>query len=273
MDDDVRAGSQDLVGLKLEHYDHCDNIEVHAKCRVVHADKGFPQSWILNEMLDITDSQEKYVCISKSTQRFGNSNTSLTVQLKVKITEKIQISMAYPKLGEDLEVLLKGDIPGDVTLVVADKEICKAHKAILMARSPVFVNMFTCDMLEKKTNMVEIKDIESETFQGLLLFVYTGKMQVTDVIKSAALLTAADKYAIDELKSLCEDNLIRNLGIDTAADILILTELVRSERLKTKAMNFILANKNQVIETDSYKDMIKSHVHFVEEMFRKATLK
>ena len=63
------------------------------------------------------------------------------------------------ELATDLGKLLleDGDATMDVTLKSEGEEI-KVHKAILMARSPVFNRMFNTDMRESENNEITIVD-------------------------------------------------------------------------------------------------------------------
>ena len=62
----------------------------------------------------------------------------------------------------------------DVTLIADDKEI-RAHKIILSGRSAVFAQMFEHNMQENSSNVVKIEDIEANTLQDLIAYIYTGE--------------------------------------------------------------------------------------------------
>ncbi|GFY58073.1 hypothetical protein TNIN_384561 [Trichonephila inaurata madagascariensis] len=71
-----------------------------------------------------------------------------------------------------------------------------AHKNILSARSPVFKAMFTHDMKEKNSECVDIEDLDDETVQRLLLYIYTTTLQDLRWDSACNLYAAADKYEI-----------------------------------------------------------------------------
>ena len=81
-----------------------------------------------------------------------------------------------------------------------ENEKIAAHRAILAARSPVFDAMFQHDMLEKKTNETEMKDVTSAAFKALLQFIYTGYRKVGMLAEK--ILVAANKYDIQDLKQI-----------------------------------------------------------------------
>ena len=89
----------------------------------------------------------------------------------------------------------------DIELIVADRTF-PAHKAIVAARSPVFGAMFRSDMIESRTNRVNIDDTDPFTFEVFLKFVYTGKLDCSSF--SPQLLQIADKYQVESLKLFCQ---------------------------------------------------------------------
>src|SRR5699024_5792060 len=95
------------------------------------------------------------------------------------------------KFSENLGRLLSTGRLSDVVLLVGGKEY-PAHKAILGAQSEVFAAMFEHDTLERNQGRVEIPDIDSDFFEELLHFIYTGKANLHEYVASP-LLSAADK--------------------------------------------------------------------------------
>ncbi|XP_038193309.1 speckle-type POZ protein-like isoform X4 [Arvicola amphibius] len=154
-----------------------------------------------------------------------------------------------------------------------------------LARSPVFSAMFEHEMEECKKNRVEINDLDPEVFKEMMRFVYTGKAPNLDKMADN-LLAAADKYALERLKVMCEEALCSSLSVENVADTLVLADLHSAEQLKAQAIDFINRcsvlrqlgckdgknwNNNQatdIMETPGWKSMIQSHPHLVAEAFR-----
>ncbi|CAG0901627.1 unnamed protein product [Darwinula stevensoni] len=170
------------------------------------------------------------------------------------------------RLADDLGMLFESQRFSDVTLAAAEKEFV-AHKAILAARSPVFAAMFEHEMEERKAGRVEIADVEPEVLQEMLRFVYTGKSPNLDKLADE-LLAAADKYALERLKIMCEEALSQSLSIENAADVLILADLHSADQLKSQAIEFINTHATDVMETKGWKSMIGRHPHLIAEAFR-----
>ncbi|XP_051966828.1 speckle-type POZ protein-like B isoform X3 [Xyrauchen texanus] len=141
------------------------------------------------------------------------------------------------QLSDDLGNLWEGSRFTDCSLFAGGQEF-KAHKSILAARSPVFNAMFEHKMEESKKNRVDISDVEPDVFREMMVFIYTGKAPHLEQMADN-LLAAADKYALDRLKVLCEEALCNSLSVENVADILILADLHSAEQLKTQAIDFI----------------------------------
>ncbi len=141
------------------------------------------------------------------------------------------------RLGEDLSVLFESPNFSDVTLTCGNREF-KMHKAILSARSAVFNAMFESQMVEGISNRVKIDDVEPEVMNEVLRFIYTGK--IADIEKMVdLLLAAADKYALERLKALCEEELSMNLDVENVAETLVLADLHSASQLKNHSIEFI----------------------------------
>ncbi|WAR05495.1 RDX-like protein [Mya arenaria] len=170
------------------------------------------------------------------------------------------------RLSDDMGSLHERALFSDVTLCVGGREFL-AHKAILAARSMVFNAMFAHEMEEKKQNRVDIEDVEHEVMREMLRFIYTGKAPNLDRMADD-LLAAADKYALDRLKVMCEEALCSNLTVDNVCEILVLADLHSADQLKTHAIDYINSHATDVMETQGWKTLIMSHPHLIADAFR-----
>ncbi|XP_076043127.1 BTB/POZ and MATH domain-containing protein rdx isoform X2 [Oratosquilla oratoria] len=178
----------------------------------------------------------------------------------------VQFKVPDCRLSDDLGVLFESQRFSDVTLSVAGREF-QAHKAILAARSPVFAAMFAHEMEERKHNRVEIQDVDHEVLREMLRFIYTGRAANLEKMADD-LLAAADKYALERLKVMCEESLCTNLSTENAAEVLILADLHSADQLRAQAIEFINTHATDVMETQGWKSMILSHPHLIAEAFR-----
>lgn len=145
---------------------------------------------------------------------------------------------------DDFEKLFENGEHSDLVIIVEDKKLL-AHKCILSTKSSVFAAMFQLNMIEKTEKIVEINDIRFEVMRELLRFFYIGK--VGDIKNLALdLYKAADKYNLDGLKDICEDNMCQNLSITNVFDYLHFTYYYKANKLKTSAIDFIALHSEEL---------------------------
>jgi speckle-type POZ protein len=99
--------------------------------------------------------------------------------------------------------------------------------------------MFSHPTKEVLSGKVEVKDVDPDVFQEILRFIYTGKTQSTAMDKMAlGLLAAADKYLLEDLKTRCENHLIRQMSGNYCLELLSLTTHHPAEHLKKYAIEY-----------------------------------
>ncbi|CAK6448899.1 unnamed protein product [Pipistrellus nathusii] len=170
------------------------------------------------------------------------------------------------QLASELGGLWENSWFTDCCFCVAGQEF-QAHKAILAARSPVFRAMFGHVMQESITNRVEIIDMEPGVFKDMMCFIYTGKAPNLDKMADG-LLAAADKYALERLKVMCEEALSSQLSVENAAEMLTLADFHSADQLKTQAVDFINSHAEDVMETEGWQAMVASNPSLVTELYR-----
>lgn len=179
----------------------------------------------------------------------------------------VQFKVPDCRLSDDLGSLFDSSEFADVTLACNGREF-PCHKAILTSRSQVLAAMFQHDMRERKHNRVEVNDMDPEVMSEMLRFIYTDKVSNLENM-AADLLAAADKYALDRLKVMCEEALCNNLSIDNVSEVLILADRHSAEQLKAQAIEFINnRHATDVMETPGWKQMVSTNPHLVAEAFR-----
>ena len=144
----------------------------------------------------------------------------------------------------------------DVKLVTACGKVLKAHKCIVAADSPAFAAMFKHDMIENKSNTVNIPDVDHEVLKEMLRFIYMG--EVEDIKKMASeLFIVADKYDIQGLKSKCEKYIADNIAIENVMQIFELAVKYNAKQLKTRAMQFMKSNVADMMKMDTFKEKMQ----------------
>ncbi|GFT35102.1 TD and POZ domain-containing protein 3 [Trichonephila clavipes] len=167
-------------------------------------------------------------------------------------------------LQENLESLYKENFLCDTKLVTKTKSFL-AHKCILSARSPVFKAMFNNDMRERNSECVNIEDLDEDTVQRMLLYMYTATLPDLQWDSACDLYTASDKYEILSLKNECSSFLKDSLSPANACNLLILADIYQDEDLKSSAEEFIL-NQKEIFNTCEWKLFMKTNLQLAADL-------
>ncbi|XP_034567388.1 speckle-type POZ protein [Notolabrus celidotus] len=114
--------------------------------------------------------------------------------------------------------------------------------------------------VEERKNRKEINDVQPDVFKEMMCFIYTGKAPNLDKMADD-LLTAADEYAPQRLKVMCEDARCTRRREENAAEILILADL------HACPADFIKNHAADMMETSAQKSTVISHPLLVAEAY------
>lgn len=181
-------------------------------------------------------------------------NNQLTILCEIFTENTININQkSYSRLEEfdKFEKLLSNDDFSDAIIAFNGKNLY-AHKCILASRSPVFNAMFKHDMKEKNQSLVKIEDIEFEVFQELIRFIYTGKVNNVEKIV-CQLLTAAEKYSVEGLKTLCEDVMCSDINKANALEYLCAANMNNATNAEAKIISWISTCLEDFVEKAEFK--------------------
>ncbi|XLR25647.1 hypothetical protein S83_053547, partial [Arachis hypogaea] len=175
-------------------------------------------------------------------------------------------SIAIPpsNIGEQFGQLLQSGRGTDVSFEV-NGEIFAAHKLVIAARSPVFRAQLFGPMKDQNTDCIKVEDMEAPVFKALLHFMYwdtlpdlhelTGlNTKWATTLMAQHLLAAADRYALERLRMMCEASLCEDVAINTVATTLALAEQHHCFQLKAVCLKFIATTENlrAVMQTDGF---------------------
>lgn len=135
--------------------------------------------------------------------------------------------------------MLREGILTDITINAADGSI-KAHRAIMATRSPVFRSMFSHDLKEKELSTVDISDMSLDACQAFLNYIYGDLRNEEFLTHRLALLRAADKYDICDLKEACHESLTEDIDIKNVIERLQTAHLYGLPKLKDSCMRFLV---------------------------------
>lgn len=174
---------------------------------------------------------------------------------------QIGIQVPEPKLHNDMRGMLESGLHADVTFVLEGGQKMKAHKCIIASRCEVFSNMFLHSMKEQQEAVITVQDVTSQTFKYLLEYIYTDQLnpqslEVPDQV--IELLIAANKYDLERLKRLCEKHLVSLIDIDSALELLQLSDRHQGTELKRKCINFCTQHLEAIKVRDEFRKLSKS---------------
>ncbi|KAL5229710.1 hypothetical protein ABZP36_028486 [Zizania latifolia] len=170
-------------------------------------------------------------------------------------------------IGAHLGGLLDSQRGADVSFVVGGEKF-PAHRAVLAARSPVFLAELLGNMSESTSSPITLRDIEPATFRALLRFIYTdelagdggGELEAGSPTDSLVhLLVAADRYALDRLKLMCAQKLVDSMTAEAVADILACAETHSCPELKKICIDFFAVENNfrKAVFTDGFAVLVQ----------------
>ncbi|KAG8087886.1 hypothetical protein GUJ93_ZPchr0010g9132 [Zizania palustris] len=190
--------------------------------------------------------------------------------------DKPVVAVPPSDIEAHLGSLLDSHRGADVTFVVGGEEF-PAHRALLAARSPVFLAELLGNMSESTSPRITLRDIEPATFRALLRFIYTDEMAGDDGVEYEAdsathaltrLVVAADRYALDRLKLMCAQKLVDSMTAETVADILACAETNSCPELKKICIDFFAVDNNfkKAVFTDGFAVLVQKFPLIADEL-------
>lgn len=167
-------------------------------------------------------------------------------------------------LVDNLVKLLESGEGADVTFKI-EEEVFHAHKIVLAMRSPVFKVELYGPMRDKMEPMITVEDMQPAVFKALLHFIYTdslpGSMENPDKDENEEmiklLLVAADRYAMERMKLMCENILSKRLDVGSVATTLALADQHHCSKLKDACIQFInsSASMDDLVASQGYEHL------------------
>ncbi|XP_003568945.1 BTB/POZ and MATH domain-containing protein 1-like [Brachypodium distachyon] len=169
-------------------------------------------------------------------------------------------------LGEDLGEFRETQEGTDVNFKVKGKNF-HAHKAVVAARSPVFRAELFGPMSDVARRDIRIEDMQPAVFKALLHFIYTDSLpsmenldgdEGKEMVKH--LLVAADRYAMERMKLMCESILCKSLDIENVTSTLALADQYHCSNLKDACLDFVTSpdRMDDVISSQGYAQLKRS---------------
>ncbi|CAM0903846.1 unnamed protein product [Alopecurus aequalis] len=191
----------------------------------------------------------------------------------------VEVQIPPSDLSDSFGKLLETAEEADVTFNVKRK-IFRAHKIVLAARSPVFKAELYGPMRDKLRQSITVKDMQPAVFKALLHFIYTDSLPSMDDLDGDEnkemvkhLLVAADRYAMERMKTECEGILSKSLDVETVATTLALADQHHCSRLKDACVEYIMSSNrmDDVMTSQGYVHLKRSCPAVLLDVMERAT--
>jgi speckle-type POZ protein len=172
-------------------------------------------------------------------------------------------------LGKDLGYLLENGLEADLTVRIGWFKSFKVHGCVLAARSPVFRALLCGTMVESRQTTIRVNDVDARVFEVLLYYMYNDclpefmeETTVEAMNMTQHLLVAADRYAMESLKLICQDKLSKAIEAKTLGITLNLAEQFNCQQLKNYCLGHIARDTERIratIKTNNFRRHRQNH--------------
>ncbi|KAL5011650.1 hypothetical protein ScPMuIL_010201 [Solemya velum] len=161
--------------------------------------------------------------------------------------------------------MLEHEIACDVTFLLGKtKQEVRAHKFMLISRSPVFSAMF-CGPMAETQEQITIPDIAPEVFKILLRYMYSDQLSLLDPHIVMETLYAAKKYSVAGLVKACRTFCAQKINVDNACVLLDHAYKLDEQELSQACRTYILKNGERCLQSATFCKMSRHCVEKVVE--------
>ncbi|GFW83360.1 TD and POZ domain-containing protein 1 [Trichonephila clavipes] len=226
----------------------------------------FAKNKLLRKYLYLKDGQLSLCCVCAFTTGIAHEGVERNISGNfnrrdedTKILGRIVTEEKITGCLKDGVKSLYNDLALSDTMLCTETKSYPAHIAILCARSPVFKAMFTSDMKERYKKHVDILDLNDDTVQRMLLYMYTDTLENLQWESALLLYKAADKYNIMSLRNQCASFIERHLTPINVCEALALVDMHQDEDFKRVLLSYLVDNQEEVLDLKKWELFMKSH--------------
>ncbi|KAF8771047.1 Speckle-type POZ protein like [Argiope bruennichi] len=191
----------------------------------------------------------------------SNVSTEVTEQHVQGMTNDYALQQPTESQDDDIHYEYLDKKHCDVILTT-ENEAFPVHKCILCLQSPVFRKMFETDMKEAANKRVDINDLDRNTLNRFLLYLYTNNLHNLHWEIATKLFYAADKYQVTALRAKCSSFLKSNLTMFNVCEVLQLADLHQDEDLSLVCTDFVLQqDASEIFSSEKWKTFTLADEH------------
>ena len=257
-------------GPKSLLYDFSADIRTSGEgCKTFRKKMGEQPSFRLHEPGVDNGWGWKKFCENKSVQNAPH----LEVKVKVWVTDpsyKVNQTLTSSSdekargpqaVADDWIALYKSGDLSDMTIVVSGGVDKNVHGSVLAARSAVFKANLSSGMKEAKEKRIDLSDIEEETANHFIHFLYGGMLD-GNIAQPLCLdlLAIGKRYEVPSLVEEVGGRLIDKLDVENCARLLSVADRYGCDRLRQAAVHFLffpIYNDSQTLKLPFLFDLIQ----------------
>ena len=123
-------------------------------------------------------------------------------------------------------------------------------------------------MIEARSGKVKIDDFKANTVKTMVYYMYNERVSSSRLHEiNVDLLRLADKYNVTSLVDFCVHHLEENLSLENALDVLVASHLTNQKSLFDATSNFVYANKENLVKTESWKEIMEANPKLASDVF------
>lgn len=128
-------------------------------------------------------------------------------------------------------------------------------------------------MVESRTRTIELVDVNADTVEAFIKYLYTDRFDFVDSISCCNVLALAKKYAVDALRETCIQAVIKNITVENVAFILRTAHLLDLPSVKVAGIHFVVKDSStrQAVEDTEDFDALPREV--LRELFSAVSVK
>nr|DBA17753.1 TPA: hypothetical protein GDO54_016078 [Pyxicephalus adspersus] len=137
--------------------------------------------------------------------------------------------------------------------------VFSVHKLVLAASSPYFAALLSGGLKESSDDVIEIQEVEPNSFQLLLEFIYSGSVHIsTENVQG--LMVAADMLQLNDVVTLCSDFLKEQIEPANCVGFFQFSEQLACQPLLEFTEGYIHAHFPEVTQGEEFQNLTKDQL-------------
>ncbi|KAM0842586.1 hypothetical protein ACQ4PT_058293 [Festuca glaucescens] len=153
--------------------------------------------------------------------------------------------------------MLQEGILTDITVNAVGGSIM-AHRAVLAARSPVFLSMFSHDLREKQLSTVDISDMSIDACRAFIGYLYGDVSEEEFLAHRCELVAAGDKYGVGNLMKACKKSMRDDVCTENLLERLQLAHTYGLSALKKTCVKLLVDFGKMYEIPEDFEEFVKS---------------